>query len=114
MGDERRRDGHRQGEQAMGGVRTGDRQPRPIPIPLPLGTGGEGVDGEGLLPGLPGVFAASLCQASLLKVAGLALVEAKRGLMGGSASGGWAAMLWLSMRAWSVAMRVARDSTRDP
>ena len=55
VGDERRCGGHRHGEQALGGIRVGDRQPGPVPIPLPLGTGGERVDGESLLPGLPGV-----------------------------------------------------------
>ena len=58
---------------------------------------------------------ASLCQASLLKMAGMGLVEAKRRLVwGGSASNGWATIQWLWMQAWSLGMRVASDSTRDP
>ena len=37
-------------------------------------------------------LAASLCHPSLAKVAGLGFVEAKRTVVGGSASTGWAAM----------------------
>ena len=55
------------------------------------------------------LLAASLYHPSLWKVAGLGFVEAKRRVVGGSASTGRAAMYWLWIRAWSLGRRVDRD-----
>ena len=100
LGKERRCGVQRQRQQALGGVRTRDRQLGPFPIPLPLGTGGQ-TNEEGLLPGMPGVeeeqlpLGGVLVPSVLAEGGGLGLDGAQAeasGGEGGSASTGWAAM----------------------